>query len=65
MMENPIMIFAIPILVAMLYLAPWLIAMVRNTENRSWVALLNILFGWTIVIWLVAFIMATEGRNKS
>lgn len=39
-----------------LYFVPWIIAASRNHHNRSSIALLNLLLGWTFIGWVVALI---------
>lgn len=59
-----IMAFGLVFIFAGIYLLPCLIAMTRNTKNRSYVAIINAFFGWTVILWLVALVMATEGEKK-
>lgn len=40
----------------LLYFLPWLIALVRGHHNAGAIFLLNLLLGWTVIGWLVAFI---------
>lgn len=51
--------------VVILYLLPWIVAGIRNTKNRSWVAIITILFGWTVLGWFVALVMAAEGEKRA
>jgi len=41
-----------------LYFLPAIIAAVRHTHNSTGILLLNVFLGWTIVGWVVAFLMA-------
>ncbi len=41
-----------------LYFMPAIIAALRHTHNATAILLLNIFFGWTVIGWFVAFIMA-------
>ena len=45
------------------YFLPWMIAVWRGARCRSWVALVDVFFGWTVVGWFVALIMAKEGKS--
>ena len=40
------------------YMLPWAIAAVRSNANAWSVFWINLLFGWTIVGWIVALVMA-------
>jgi hypothetical protein len=40
------------------YFLPAIIAAARHTHNASGILLLNLLFGWTVVGWFVALLMA-------
>jgi hypothetical protein len=46
------------IFVIALYFAPAIVAGVRHTHNATAILLLNIFFGWTIIGWFVALVMA-------
>lgn len=41
-----------------LYFLPWIVASIRNTQNRSWVAIVNVFFGFSIIGWFIALAMA-------
>ena len=41
-----------------LYFLPTIIAALRHTHNATGILLLNLFLGWTIVGWVVAFLMA-------
>lgn len=41
-----------------LYFLPAIIAALRHTHNATGILLLNIFLGWTVVGWLVAFLMS-------
>lgn len=43
-----------------LYLLPWGIAQKRNAVGQGRVFLLNLFLGWTVVGWVVAFVMAVR-----
>jgi Na+/proline symporter len=40
------------------YFVPAIIAALRHTHNATAILLLNIFFGWTVIGWFVALIMA-------
>jgi hypothetical protein len=41
-----------------LYFLPAIIAALRHTHNSTGILLLNIFFGWTVIAWFVALMMA-------
>ncbi len=41
-----------------LYFAPSIVAAARHTHNTAGILLINIFFGWTIIGWFVALVMA-------
>jgi Superinfection immunity protein len=41
-----------------LYFLPSIIAAVRHTHNTTGVVLINIFFGWTVIGWVAALLMA-------
>ena len=56
---------AILLLTAILfvYFLPWVLANLRHTHNQTGILILNLLFGWTAIGWLVAFFMACGSRS--
>lgn len=46
------------------YLLPGIVAYVRGHRNRLAIAVLNILFGWSLVGWLICMIWACTGRKR-
>ena len=51
--------------ILIVYFLPWIVASIRGTKNSSWVALINVFFGWTLLGWFVALIMAAEGKKRA
>jgi hypothetical protein len=45
------------------YLAPSLIAAVRNTRHGGSVIVVNLFLGWTVIGWVVALAMACRSRD--
>jgi hypothetical protein len=41
-----------------LYFLPAIVAALRHTHNATGILLLNIFFGWTVIGWFVALLMA-------
>ena len=49
-----------------LYFMPALIAMVRETHNSTSLLIVNLLFGWTCIIWLIVLVLSlTSGRVRT
>lgn len=49
-----------------LYIAPYIVARTltkKNGANVKQIFWINLLLGWTVVMWLVAMWMALMGRN--
>ena len=51
-------------LAILFYFAPWLIAMFRNHHNRSAIAVLNLLLGWTLLGWIIALVWACTATHE-
>ncbi|MDP9222564.1 MAG: superinfection immunity protein [Actinomycetota bacterium] len=49
----------------LLYWLPTVVAIARQTDNILAVALVNLVFGWTFVGWIVALIMAIRRSRRS
>ena len=47
-----------------MYLIPTIIAFARHHPSRVAIAIVNLLFAWTIVGWIVAFVWALMGRRS-
>ena len=56
--------WAIWILGTLLYLLPTLIACWRHATSTWSIAVLNLLFGWTLIIWLGASLWALTDRPR-
>ncbi len=41
-----------------LYFLPAIVAALRHTHNATGILLLNIFFGWTVIGWFIALLMA-------
>ena len=59
-METGTIILGIILLAV--YFLPTLIAYNRKHKSRAGVALLNLLFGWTLLGWIVCFVWACAGE---
>lgn len=52
------------IAIAVLYMAPWLVAIDRNHKDRVAIAVVNFFLGWTLVGWVVALAWAVKAGCK-
>ncbi len=46
-----------------IYFVPSIVAFRRETVSRWGIFFVNLFFGWTLLIWVVALIWACEGRR--
>ncbi len=46
------------ILLTAFYFLPAIVAAARHTHNATGILLINIFFGWTVVGWFIALLMA-------
>jgi hypothetical protein len=60
MLDNTTTVVLLILIVA-IYMLPTLIANARDHPRRRQITVVNILFGWTLVGWLVAFFWAAMG----
>ncbi len=44
------------------YMAPWAVAAIRDVRHWS-VFWINLLFGWTIIGWVIALVMALRAQR--
>ena len=44
------------------YMAPWAVAAIRDVRHWS-VFWINLLFGWTIIGWIIALVMALRAQR--
>ena len=49
-------------LIAVLYLLPAILAFGRDHPRRQQLGLMNILFGWTLIGWILVFLWALMAR---
>lgn len=54
----------VAIVIVALYLLPTVVAFQRQTPNRVAVLALNILLGWTLLGWVVAFVWSCTNVSK-
>lgn len=47
------------------YVMPTIVALGRDKRGAGGVALVNLLLGWTVIGWFVAFIWSCTGRTRA
>jgi hypothetical protein len=47
-----------------LYFLPAIIAALRHTHNSGGILLLNLFFGWTLIGWFIALLMALSSATR-
>lgn len=52
------------IILALIYIAPIIVARVREHPNYGAIAALNILLGWTFVGWVASLVWALTNQRK-
>ena len=52
-------------LAVLAYFLPWIIALLRGTKSNCGIFFVNLLLGWTMVGWFIAFIWALVAERKS
>ena len=62
-MEAVILILLVLAVLA-LYFAPTIVAVNRNNPSRWWIFFFNLIFGSTLIGWLIALWWATTARNS-
>ncbi len=62
MFDNTITVILL-ILIVGLYMLPTLIAFARDHPSRARIGVVNILFAWTMVVWVVVFIWALAAQH--
>ena len=50
------------ILIAILYMLPTFLAYARDIPSKRGVTVLNIILGWTLVVWVILFVWALTAR---
>ena len=57
MFEHTITVVEL-MLIAILYMLPTLIAYARDIPARQTITVINIVLGWTLIVWFVVFLWA-------
>ena len=63
MYDNTIFMVLL-LLILLLYMLPTLIAYARDIRRRRTLAVLNIVAGWTLIGWIVAFLWARMAQSQ-
>lgn len=53
--------FEFVVILFLMYWLPTIVAVVRDHQSRMAICAVNLLFGWTVVGWFVAFIWSLTG----
>ena len=59
---DAILVFLVIWIVLQIYFLPTAIALYRNSEGGSWICLLNLIAGWTLLGWVAAFVWACVAK---
>jgi len=60
-----IIVFGIYLLAIFLYFIPTYIAINRNIDGKVLIFALNLLFGWTFIVWVLLIIAALSVNNRN
>jgi len=47
-----------------IYFIPTIIAIIKNKKHRLVIMILNLFFGWTFILWIVALIWAMWSKRE-
>jgi hypothetical protein len=63
MFEHTITVIEL-MLIAILYMLPTLIAYARDIPARQTITVINIILGWTLIVWVIVFIWAMSAQTS-
>ena len=63
MFEHTVTVIEL-ILIAILYMLPTLVAYARDLPARQTITVINIILGWTLIVWVIAFIWAMSAQTS-
>ena len=63
MFDSTVTVILLAIIV-LIYLLPTLIAFSREHPQRGLIVILNLIFGWTLLGWILIFLWAALGRSE-
>ncbi len=61
MLSNTVTVVVL-LVIALIYMLPTLIAFGREHPRRADIAVINILLGWTLIVWIGVFLWASLVR---
>ena len=64
MIENTVTVIEL-ILVVILYMLPTLVAYARDVPQRQKITVFNIVLGWTLIGWIIAFLWARMAETTA
>jgi hypothetical protein len=64
MFDSTVTVILLAIIV-LIYLLPTLVAFSREHPQRGWILILNLIFGWTLLGWILIFLWAALGRSEA
>ena len=62
MFDNTITVIEL-LLIAIIYMLPTLIAYGRDIPARQTITVVNIILGWTLIVWLICFIWSLSAET--
>ena len=63
MFDSTVTVILLAIIV-LIYMLPTLIAFGRDHPRRGLILILNVIFGWTLLGWILIFLWAALGRSE-
>ena len=64
MFEHTITVIEL-MLIAILYMLPTLIAYARDIPARQTITVINIILGWTLIVWVIVFVWAMSAETTA
>jgi hypothetical protein len=64
MFDSTVTVILLAIIV-LIYMLPTLIAFGREHPHRGFILILNLIFGWTLLGWILIFLWAALGRVEA
>ncbi|EDT6761338.1 superinfection immunity protein [Salmonella enterica] len=60
-----IWLFANPLISMIIYVIPLVIALIRHHNSVVMLVILNVLFGWIFLLWIILILWAMFGDNEN
>lgn len=57
-------LLANPVAAIIIYIIPSIIAVVRKSDSRGLLIIINILGGWFFILWIIVFIWSITGKQE-